>query len=367
MTKKYALLLLVFFSAVLFAISGKYTGSTTNAAYRTSINGSSSARVARWEIGEIEKAGVGVTMAAGMAKLESGDSGNWFFEVSNSSETHAHIDDDVKITVKLVSEVFSTGAYNTAESYKWDYIKSGGKTKENPITFKVYCYDQISFEDLVKYKKGSEQPISYTDFMELSEVERANYKEVMTVDTPPIIDTSLNSGATSISTLKLQTEVDGDKLVHFLSQTITIDKEAFAEFGLGDSAKPKVFRIEWDITDETSSGSGEEIKYKVYSSYESASINTYKEYELFEYLKYLSSIKGEPSFIFTSNSGGQVEIKASKLTAEQKASLEEFERQNIVEWERFKQDYNEYLESLGYLEAGLSCSFIFDVKVAQGD
>ena len=108
------------------------------------------------------------------------------------------------------------------------------------------------------------------------------------------------SGATSISSLQLQTEVDGDKLVHFLSQTITIDKEVFAEFGLGDSAKPKVFRIEWNITDETSSGSGEEITYKVYSSYESASINTYKEYELF-FLQYSIHLSIASILLFLAN------------------------------------------------------------------
>ena len=367
MTKKYVLLLLVFFSAVLFAISGKYTGSTTNAAYKTIIDGSSSARVARWEIGEIEKAGAGVTMAAGMAKLESGDSGNWFFEVANNSETIAKIEEDVKITVKLVSEVFSTNAYNNLDTYTWDYIKSNGDLKENPITFKVYIYDATSFESLVRYSKGINE-LNYAQYMALSEQEKAGYTEIVISDIDPVIDTSKTSGQQSITNLKLSAEIEDDKLVHYLSQTITINKELFSSFGLGDSSKPKVFRIEWDISDEISSGSGEEKKYRVYTVLgKNDKQSVFVEYELFEYLKYLSSIKGEPSFIFPSSTGGQVEIKASKLTAEQRASLEPFEEENILEWERFKTDYAKYLESLGYLESGLSCSFIFDIKVSQGE
>ena len=360
MSKKYILLLCLFAVAMFLAVSGKFDQSVTNAAYKTTIEGSSTAQVAKWEISKIEEAGAGIEMTAGMVKVENGSVGNWFFEVSNKSQTNAEICEDITIEVKLISDVFSTESYNSSSTYTWDYLTG----KDNPITFKVYVYDETTMSELVEYKnKDTSSVISYDAYKLI--VDKASYTEEIKTGkstVPPVLDTSLVSGTTSVTNLKLGTEFVEDKLVHYLSQTLTIKKELLEKFGMGNDAKSKIFRIEWSVKDETSSSTGQSKMYKVYTD-----ATTYKEYELFDYLKYLSSIKGEPSFNFTSPTGGTMQVKASKLTDEQYNQLEEFEKLNIAEWKQFKTDYNQYLDSLGYLEAGLTCSFKFNIKVGQGE
>lgn len=357
--KKYGLLLMMFVAAVLVAISGNWTQSTTNSAYKTEISSQQNVSVAKWDINEIEKAGEGVMMSAGMAKLEGGSKGNWFFQLTNKSQTNAEIYEDITIDVKLVSDIFSTNSYNTLDSYSWDYLKS----KNNPITFKLYFYDEASLNDLLEYQKDGVK-ISYDEYVNLEN--KDGYTENIKITNKPIIDTS-DETADGVNDLKLQTELDGDKVVHYLTQTFIISKDMIAKFGLGSTAKCKTFRLEWEIEGESSSGDSQKVTYKVYNKPTSSTDNSYVEYELFDYLKYLSSIKGEPSFEFVSETGGTIEVKASKLTAEQKAQLEEYQLKNISEWEKFRTDYERYLDSLGYLEAGLTCSFNFNIVVSQVD
>lgn len=357
--KKYGLLLMMFVAAVLVAISGNWSQSTTNSAYKSEISSQQNVSVAKWDINEIEKAGEGVLMSAGMAKLEGGSRGNWFFQLSNKSQTNAEIHEDITIEVKLVSDIFSTNSYNSVDSYSWDYLKD----KNNPITFKLYFYDETSLNDLLEYQKDGES-VSYDEYLSLDS--KDGYTENIKITSSPIIDTS-DESSSGVNNLKLTTELDGDKVVHYLTQTFTISKDVIVKFGLGSAARCKTFRLEWEIEGESSSGDSQKVTYKVYNEPKFATDDSYVEYELFDYLKYLSSIKGEPSFEFISETGGTIEVKASKLTAEQKAQLKEYQLKNISEWEKFKTDYERYLDSLGYLEAGLTCSFNFNIVISQVD
>lgn len=359
MTKKYVILLLFFGVAVLLALSSNYDQSTTNAAYKTTISGSDSARVAKWEIGEDEADGAGITMNAGMLTLEEEDSGTWYFEVSNKSDVTAIIENTSKIQINLQSAIFGTDKFtqDPTDEFTWNYL-----TGDNPIHFTLTAY-KASCNELLTYSKGG-STISYDEYQALDD--KTGYTETInnTYTKVVIFDTASN-----VSGLKHSSTIDGSVVTHSLHQDFSVPN-SISTLSFGNTNNCVTFGLSWKINSNDESSGDITTKFTIYNEETGAVLQ--ENVDFFEYVKYLSSIKGEPHYEFTSAQNRPILIKHSSLSDTQiteitSGSKGAWAKNTYAEYERYLNSYSSYLASLGYLESQLHLSVVFSLNVSQVD
>ena len=233
----------VFVIMVVFIWSfGSFNVSHSSASYRSDISGDSTAKVAKWNIGNIsKKKGKTMDLEVGFSEkitdTDSGRHGDWFLELNNQSEVKAQIDLDSKISLQLHHDTF-TGLKNN----DWNFLGS-----INPLKFNLSLYDG-SINEVVSYRYGSDE-LSYNDYCNSTPEAQAMYTKV--VKTSRLICTIINTG--SVPAFTSSKMVDGKivysidvKLRDILNTQELIDK---LEFGLGTGTK--VLHLTWEIDDSS--------------------------------------------------------------------------------------------------------------------
>lgn len=376
--KKYAYFLLIFMVALFAAIGSEFKESGTVAKYLSSIDGSDSARVAKWDINAVDEKGESIIMVTESRNVPNGE-GSWYFQISNNSEVNAKISETSKIKIRLDSDQLSE-IYKVGEHY-WDFItvsKNGATTIiDNPINFKLELYSgEITYKvntaftfNEVNYAVNSIITVStYNNILDKNSALLENLTPIYPSSTPVVVfDTNINEN----DDIKLIYGEEGDDLnkIRYLEATVDVDA---LELDMTDTY---TYKLSWNVSTE-GSGNGEgsvSNAYFVYSSYTSASNNVKTTYDYFEYLIYLSSLNGEPSFTY-----GDKLYRYSKLTEEQINIIKNIstnaghtynivEHQNLLEYERFLENKKNFEANLGYLEMGLKVSIHFELNVEQVD
>lgn len=353
--KKYLLIIAVCAIIAIIVYSSGTNKSSTNAAYRTEVNGTDGARVAKWDINNLDKDGEKMTLSADVQNIESG-SGNWFLEIQNLSEVTAKYGSDSKIKLKLDSEIFVLNDYFGSGTHNWNFIIKGGSAQINPIKFVVTLYD-CPLSDILKYSSTSG---TYTidQYKELDEAVKLTCTEVVTV-----ADSIKKAVALDTSSTAIQLKLDEGSLVQEFDLGTLLD--AFSNFGM-DSNNKKCIRIEWSISG-SAGGTNETTKQFDIFDEDGNKIDTV---DLFDYQKYISSLKGEPSYNVLRGSD-YLSLRHSELSDFDKTWLKNngtaYEKNTFNMYESFITANNEYMKTLGYLECGLTASIIFDLKVEQVD
>ena len=369
--KKYLLIVAICAVIAIVVYSSGGNRSTTNAAYRTEMNGTDSARVAKWDINSLDKDGEEMSLSADVQNIEQG-SGNWFLEIENLSEVAAKLGSSSTIGIRLDSEIFSLKTYG--DDNPWNFIE--GET--NPIKFVVYIYDCPVSEVLSYNMKqgGTTVNISYADYLALSEAERKACTEVVdeTVDNVVVFDTS--------STIK---NMALDHIENYLYQEFSLSS-VLLNFGINNNTK-KCLRIFWQIDDSIGSTTGTSDKFTIYDEETGAVVKD--NVDLFAYQKYISGLKGEP--IYELLVGDELKlIRHERLSGDQEKYLQSeyyeddkttpideskikktgkdlYQHLTYLMYENFKTKQKEYLQTLGYMECGLTCSIVFNLKIEQVD
>lgn len=410
MNKKSCLLIFVLIVVVVL-ITISLSTSTSVSSYRSEINGSINARVAKWSVSSVtKKNGESIFLEAGFKDNIIEGSGNWFFDIENASEVNAAIQKNSTITLRLDANNLSS----QGESISWNFLDN----IDNPVHFKIYVY-QASAEQLLFYQKNSGEKIetiSFTEYSQKTDEEKEEYVEV--IDTNGKTEIVILDTDTSSLTFVKKQELEDTQMVSYYEYTLTLGNQLSNDFSLGlglDTSKSNIcFRVEWsveqtsdsseeiDVVEQTSDSSEEEKKYNTYTIVEEkpaadSSYTTYmidgKEYYIdiqeknfFDYLKYTSSLGGEPYFEFPSNEsdlkGAQLIVFFSYLTTEQKEKILNYKNQTIetmedlthlkeyleyTEYSTFQSDYQKFIEQLPYLSMGLKISIQFDLRVEQVD
>ncbi len=388
--KKYLILLIVMLALIVGAVNmGSFTSKTT-AAYKTIIKSDNTATIAKWDITTLDKDGTDVSMLGEGFKLENTDSsGKWLFEIANKSDVKAMINKNSKIRIRLDSDNFKT---NDITGLTWNFLYSDSTPIVNPIIFKVQMYDG-GLNDVLTYKKD-DVTISYNEYMALED--KTGYEEVISssITKENILTTS------SINSFKKGVEDIGliESTYFYFDFDLNILTEAIIDLGFD---KNKTFLIEWKI-DSGGSGSGsiDSQDYQAYYQQTNSEgltapftiivddITYYIGYKLlksYEYFNYIceTGYGDEPSFVFPSLVvGSTVKVRYSSLSKEQinliktypsissEVSTEEdarkyMERKSYEQYTKFKDQQDAFIKSLGYLDYGLSCKIIFDIKVDQ--
>lgn len=354
--KKYLFIIAICAVIALIVYSSGGNKSTTNAAYRTEVNGTDSARVAKWDINSLDKDGEEMSLSADVQNIESG-SGNWFLEIANLSEVVAKYGSNSKIQLKLGSEIFSLNDYFQSGKHNWNFIKKGGSYQINPIKFVVTLYD-CPLTDILSYTTSGGLTYTIDQYLKLDDAVKLTCTEKVVVPSTVTRAVALD---TSTSTIELEYE-DGYMIQEFELGTLLA---SFSNFGM-DSNNKKCIRIEWSISGSAGGTSETTKQFEIYNADGSVKDTV----DLFDYQKYISSLKGEPSYNILRDTE-YLTIRHGKLTANDKTWLNSygtvFEKKTYAMFESFNTANNEYLKTLGYLECGLTASIIFDLKVEQVD
>lgn len=375
--KKYAYFLLIFMVALFAAIGSEFKESGTVAKYLSSIDGSDSARVAKWDISAVDEKGESIIMVAESRNVPNGE-GSWYFQISNDSEVNAKISETSKIKIRLDSDQLSE-IYKLGEHY-WDFITvtSGGTTTilDNPINFKLELYSgEIRYKvntaftfNEVNYAVDSTINVStYNNILDQKESLLENLTPIYPTGDPVVVfDTNINENAD----IKLVYGEEGDDLNKIRYLEATVDVAAVKL----DMTKTCTYKLSWNVSTEGSgSGSSVSNEYFVYSSYTSATNNVKTTYDYFEYLIYLSSLNGEPSFTYCDKLYRYSKLTEAQINIIKNTSTNAghtyniVEHQNMLEYERFLENKKNFEANLGYLEMGLKVSIQFELNVEQVD
>ena len=415
------------------------------ARYTSGNSASDSARVAYWDVESVEKDGTEVSFSKGITTLASEDSGNWFFQINNKSEVAAIVDSLSSVSLTVSSTSFKS----TDVMESWDFLKEGGVEINNPITFKVSIYD-CKCEELdqyLVYTKGSNS-LNKTQYDALSDIEKQGYVE----------DVVLPNDSTIKEYVILNTDEDLSftRIIEYGRVYFTTDKTLSSndiELAIGTGSC--TVRVKWSVGLNTASGGTIKNSFNAFYVIERSEYNTtdytglveynnntkvakltkgvavnqitnatkgryffevnveendtnakkeyiiaYKEYDYFDYLIYVSSLGGEPTFTELEYEFLEVETRSSGIykrsynivpdsekniirtrtlidvdTTNTNATTsitydtikKYFEKLQLDEYEAFILAQNEFQNSVGYLGIGLNCNITLDIKVSQVD
>ncbi len=409
---KYIMIILVVIAGVLLAVSGSFNETKTQTAYKTTVDGTDSTRVAKWEV-------VGVTRnESSELNLNVGfnedikDSGSWYFDVQNKSEVIAKFSNDSKIEFRLYH-----GSYDNIDDVapiKWNFLGS-----KNPITFTITAYPGSATE-MLTYQLGDSDPISYAAYKALSVAERKDYKEIFTYTDDPSNDNdnpivvAKTTGELSFSksgeadengTYYYTCSFDMDsalgtlnKLTYDGSMTFKVDWVVEAacshkndenndnicdDCGMCshvDEEEPnnicdlcgKLVNIDGNyykyiISNSNSAIAGYELQSGEYvdPSVVPDSEDDGKRYlfkstnpvEFFEYQKYTSTLGGEPQYKIVTGSNSETSlIGHGKLNEDQRTAIKEYAGNDVQKvWEKFTYaEYDKFVQELAASQDSLS-------------
>ena len=391
---KYVMILLVVVIGVMLALSGTMMETKTMTAYKTTIDGSDSARVAKWDVvGLTKNNAANMNLNAGFSQ-EVKESGNWYFEIENKSEVNAIINNKSTVKFRLMHSSFQD---NKNDTISWNFLN--GKT--NPVEFTIYAYN-ASANTMLTYKhKETNSEIKYDEYFALSTQKKLEYTEQFDKGTV----TETNLGQISELTFKKKSEVIDGQTVYFYEATIDLSKLTDAEsiLGLGVTKTNTTFRVHWSVSAEGDSQIPQEVLNRKYYKYVISDTNTaidgyspmtgnYNDgngtpqyifqstdgVDFFTYLKYTSTLGGQPMFEFLNSTGTQTLLVAfDKLSVEQKNTILSYSGSSVARqyWEyltykqytTFASDNILLQDNLAYMSYGLKVQMIFNITVEQVD
>ena len=436
---RFAGIMLIIFLFSSFLMSGLL------ARYISSASASDDARVAYWDVESIERDGTKVTYNKGINTLASEDSGNWFFQINNKSEVAAIVDglSSVSLTVS------STSFKSTDVMESWDFLKDNGVVINNPITFKVSIYD-CKCEELdqyLVYTKGTSK-LNKIQYDALSDTEKKGYVEdvvlpndsniseyvILNTDESLSFTRTIEYGRVYFTTDKTLSSNDIELAIGTGSCTVRVKWSVGLNTASGDTIKNSfnafyvIERSEYNTTNYTGlveyDNSTKVAKltkgvavnqitnttkgryfFEVNVEENDVNVNkeyviAYKEYDYFDYLIYVSSLGGEPTFTELNYEFLKVETRSSGIYKRSYNIVPEsekdiirtrtlidvdttntnattsitydtikkyFEKLQLDEYEAFILAQNEFQNSVGYLGIGLNCNIVLDIKVSQVD
>lgn len=413
---KYLMIALVVIAGVLLAVSGSFSETKTMTAYKTTVDGSDSARVAKWDVvGVSRKNAQEMELESGFAE-EISSNGDWYFEIENLSEVNAMLSKDSQVTFRLVHDSFNNF---TEEEISWDFIDG----KENPIVFQLFAYDK-PLDEILKYININDENdiITYDAYMEKKDDEKILY-----------VETFIGQESEQVEVCKIDTNMTNtfekkEGVIDEVSQTyyqLTFDFADVADnicsLGFGANRKNTTFRLHWEVPtqcpehkDEDNDGdcdicsevmTSETFSYEKYIISDTTTVEGYTPYsvnstpvsfkdengdtqyilisedvDFFDYQKYTSTLGGEPMYKFLNDLGTQtLLIPHSELNDKQKNAILSYslsansdvnqaqEKLTYIQYEKFQEDYASVQSNLSYMSYGIKMQIIFDLTVEQVD
>lgn len=439
---KYSMIFLVIITGLMLTFSGAFSETTTYTAYRTTIDGEDSVRVAKWDVvGVTKNRGANIDLNVGFSQ-EVTTGGDWYFEIENKSEVNAAINKSSIIKFRLMHNSFET----FADTVTWDFLGTG---KDNPVQFVISAFN-ASAEELLSYKhKTNGTILKHSQFSSLSVQDKLLYDEIFTqgVATESIV------GTTDTLTFKKKTEkIEGENVV-FFEASINMSNLANTEsvLGMGATKSNTTFRVHWTVGSETDNDTfycykchailnnqkhGSEIfdstvskwrctncnKNLIIEDFETILNSKYYKYlisdsnediegytiqtgtfdkvdgvnqylfkstegvDFFTYLKYTSSLGGQPMFEFLNTIGTQtILIPFDSLSSDQHIAIagdpdddtkkgysttsgsarQAWERLTYEQYEIFERHNIRLQDNLAYMSYGVKVQIIFDITVEQ--
>lgn len=297
----------------LLAISGTKS-SKTDAKYFTKLDSdATTARVAKWDIkGVTKRDGKSINLAAGFSKkLNEGDTGSWYFQISNYSEVYAAISKRSKIRFRLDNDGYTDTSVN---EIKWDFLENiSNNPIENPISFEVNIYNS-SVENLLTYQLKSDpsEVISYDAYSQLTN--KADYDEVINSN---VANCELFKTSSSLTFKKAFEKDENGKTIYFYYADLSFENitdsqlDEILKLGLGDTREDVTMQIKWNIGQNVGGGSISNNTYKIYELTDNLLNATYKSYDLVKnnsiYISYdLVENANEYKYYYVSNSSSSV-------------------------------------------------------------
>ena len=421
---KWIFLVFVLVVTVILSISGNINQSTSNARYRSEISGDDAARVAKWDVSTISKKdGATLSLDAGFGTtLSTGSTGTWFIEVSNKSEVNAVLGNDSTVRFRINHSSFSADSPSTMA---WDFLKdsTSGLTLTNPVQISVTVYKGQASDLTIKYRKPvlvdgniTYQEITKTQYDALNNEAKADYSEFVDA-TGTLIFTTENR------TFQKGAETKAGQLIYYYYVDVDFSSvsEAVKLLKMNDPSSNFTIAVNW-VTSSDVGGTGGVSEAEIYNAYELfestqlpdnySSLYTevgrktlrvdgkdviyiiaYKKCYFFEYQIFTSSFggDGEPYFKFPGDyAGSEILVYYSKLF-NSNDSLNDYGRavstyskninscttvealQHVVDVYRYEvhnkfvEDNELFLQSLSYLQYGLTCQVQFNLKIEQKD
>lgn len=298
---------------VLLAISGTKS-SKTDAKYFTELDSdATTAHVAKWDIKGVTKRDVkSINLAAGFSKkLNEGDTGSWYFQISNYSEVYAAISKRSKIRFRLDNDGYTDTSVN---EIKWDFLEDlSNNPIENPISFEVNIYNS-SVENLLTYqlKSNPSEVISYDAYSQLTN--KADYDEVINSN---VANCELFKTSSSLTFKKAFEKDENGKTIYFYYADLSFENitdsqlDEILKLGLGDTREDVTMQIKWNIGQNVGGGSISNNTYKMYELTDNLLNATYKSYDLVKnnsiYISYdLVENANEYKYYYVSNSSSSV-------------------------------------------------------------
>ena len=266
----------------MLAVSGTRS-SKTDAKYYTELDSdATTARVAKWDIkGVTKRDGKSINLAAGFSKkLNEGDTGSWYFQISNYSEVFAAISKRSKIRFRLDNDSYADTSVN---EIKWDFLEDLSKNPiENPISFEINIYNS-TVEDLLTYRLKSDPSIviSYDAYSQLTN--KADYDEV--IDTS-VANCQLFKTSSSLTFNKAFEKDENGKTVYFYYAELSFENisdsqlDEILKLGLGNTKADVTIQVKWNIGRNAGGNSINDNNYKVYELTDNLVNATYKSYNL---------------------------------------------------------------------------------------
>lgn len=253
---KYLMIALVVVIGLLLAVSGTFQESKSMTAYKTDATGSDSARVAKWDVvGVTRNNGAEMDLSLGFSETIKAD-GSWYFEIENNSEVLARIAKTSTIKFRLLHDSFKD---LDDESLTWNFLEdSEGNERINDIDFTIYAYNG-SAEEMLSYKKGTEEAISFSAFqaLNLSVQEKKEYTEIFTkgdIAEQKLISLVENKAGSNPLSFERKSEVIDGETVYFYEATLTLASinDVQALLGFGATKSNTLFRVEWKVSTQCS-------------------------------------------------------------------------------------------------------------------
>lgn len=241
---KYLMIALVVIAGLLLVFSGNLTQTKSQTAYRTTIDGSDSSRVAKWDVvGVSRKKAQEMQLTSGFSENVKTD-GDWYFQIENKSEVNAMISSNSKVTFRLMHDSFKDYQENEVT---WNFISG----KKNEIVFELYAYND-DIDSLLKYQHNTTNAyITYDQYKALTTDEKANYTEQFVSDDDGLLVCTLDCDTTS-KFRKTSGPIDGKTQVYFeltfdLSELEDSDESVL---GLGATKTNTTFRLHWSVPEQ---------------------------------------------------------------------------------------------------------------------
>ena len=292
----------------LLAISGTKS-SKTDAKYFTKLDSdATTARVAKWDIkGVTKRDGKSINLAAGFSKkLNEGDTGSWYFQISNYSEVYAAISKRSKIRFRLDNDGYTDTSVN---EIKWDFLENiSNNPIENPISFEVNIYNS-SVENLLTYQLKSDpsEVISYDAYSQLTN--KADYDEVINSN---VANCELFKTSSSLTFKKAFEKDENGKTIYFYYADLSFENitdsqlDEILKLGLGDTREDVTMQIKWNIGQNVGGGSISNNTYKIYELTDNLLNATYKSYDLVK--------NGRGSSVYVNNYSGSTYLNVNSYS-----------------------------------------------------